>query len=57
MGHLIHSDDFIINLIAGKVVDKLERGRPGISYLDQIKSNLSDTLYKLVKEKALHRTQ
>lgn len=56
IGHLIRHDDFIKNLIEGKVEGKGER-RQQILYFDQIKRKIVVTSYTEVKEKAFQGTK
>lgn len=41
VGHLIRYDNFIINIIDGKIEWKRGSGRPRHSYMDQIKDKVA----------------
>ncbi|PZC78062.1 hypothetical protein B5X24_HaOG202597 [Helicoverpa armigera] len=55
IGHLIRHDDFIKNIVEGKVEGKRGRGRPRYSYMKQIKEKVNVVTYKEVLELALDR--
>ena len=55
IGHLIRHDNFMGNIIEGKIEGKRGRGRPWINYMSQVKEKVAVESYKEVKEKALER--
>lgn len=55
VGHLIHRDNFISNIIEEKVKGKRGRRRLRHSYLDQIKEKVAVATFKEVREMAFDR--
>lgn len=52
LGHLLRHDEFIKVILEGKIEGKRKRGRPRITYMEQIRKTIQATTYREVKDKA-----
>jgi len=55
IGQLFRDNDFVTNILGGKIISKQPRGRPRQSYFNDINQRIGFTSYQQLKNMARNR--